>query len=203
MLSRPLRDVRRSSPQNCAMQSAGRKTALFDLDPQESSSIWSERRMGDLPHVEFLTERRLPEAFNVARAQEFALTLLDTPPGAGPHAFTAAEMADLILIPCRPSLVDLDAIKRTAAIVRTAGIPAFVIFNAAPIAATTLIDDAKLIVEGAGLVVAPVIIRERGAFRSAWPKGQGVVETEPLGKAAKEVGDLMNWVFDQLQGVQT
>ena len=49
-----------------------------------------------------------------------------------------------------------------------------------------------LIVEAAGLTVAPVILRERSAYRAAWPLGKGVTETEPLGKAAGEIGMLRN-----------
>ena len=45
---------------------AGMRTALFDLDQQESAVIWADRRKAELPHVEFLTERRLSEALNAA-----------------------------------------------------------------------------------------------------------------------------------------
>ena len=179
--------------------SAGPKTALFDLDPQESAVIWSDRRKVEVPHVEFLTERRLPEGLKAAEQQGFTLAIIDTPPAAGPQAFTAAQAADLVLIPCRPSLVDLDAIRRTAQLIKSAGIAAYVVFNAAPPGATTLLEDARAIVEATGLAVAPIILRERSAYRGAWPMGKGVTETEPLGKAAAEIGDLKKWAFEQLQ----
>src|SRR6202161_3410290 len=158
---------------------AGPKTALFDLDPQESAVIWADRRKAEAPHVEFLTERRLPDGLAAAEKQGFTLAIIDTPPAAGPQAFTAAQAADLVLIPCRPSLVDLDAIRRTAQLIKSAGVPAFVIFNAAPHSATTLLEDARAIVEGAGLSACPVILRERSAYRASWPIGKTVVEVEP------------------------
>lgn len=182
-----------------ATDAAGLKTALFDLDQQESAVVWSDRRDAERPHVEFLTDRRLPEALKAAGEQGFALCIIDTPPAAGPQALTAAEAADLVLIPCRPSLVDLDAIRRTAQLVKSAGVPAFVVFNAAPHSATTLLDDARAIVEAAGLAVAPTVLRERSAFRAAWPLGKAVVETEPHGKAAGEVAALQKWVCAYLQ----
>jgi chromosome partitioning protein len=178
---------------------AGLKTALFDLDQQESAVIWADRRKTETPHVEFLTERRLPEALKAAEQGKFDLVIIDTPPAAGPQAFTAAQAADLILIPCRPSLVDLDAIRRTAQLVKSAGVPAFVVFNAAPHSATTLIEDARAIVVGAGLIPAPVVLRERSAYRASWPLGKTVVETEPKSKAAKEISELKDWVLAQLQ----
>lgn len=178
---------------------AGLKTALFDLDQQESAVIWADRRKTEDPHVEFLTERRLPEALKAAEQGKFDLVIIDTPPAAGPQAFTAAQAADLILIPCRPSLVDLDAIRRTAQLVKSAGVPAFVVFNAAPHSATTLLEDARAIVIGAGLTPAPVVLRERSAYRASWPLGKAVVETEPKSKAAKEMSELKDWVLAQLQ----
>jgi chromosome partitioning protein len=177
----------------------GARTALFDLDPQESAAIWADRRKSDLPHVEFLTERRLPEALKAAEQGGFTFAIIDTPPAAGPQAFTAAQSADLVLIPCRTSLVDLDAIRRTAQLIKSAGIPAFVVFNAAPHSATTLLDDARAIVQAAGLTAAPIVMRERSAYRSSWPLGKAVVETEPKGKAAGEIMELKNWVIAQLQ----
>ena len=50
--------------------------------------------------MEFLTERRLQEALKAAEQGSFDLSIIDTPPAAGPQAFTAAQAADLILIPC-------------------------------------------------------------------------------------------------------
>lgn len=177
----------------------GPKTALFDLDTQESAVIWADRRKAETPHVEFLTERRLPDGLKAAERQGFILSIIDTPPAAGPQAFTAAQAADLVLIPCRPSLVDLDAIRRTAQLVKSAGVTAYVVFNAAPPGATTLLEDARAIVEATGLAVAPIVLRERSAFRAAWPLGKAVTETEPHGKAAAEISDLTTWVFEQLQ----
>jgi len=182
-----------------AAQAVGVRTALFDLDSQESAVVWADRRQAEFPHVEFLTERRLPEALKAAEAQGFDLAIIDTPPAAGPQAYTAVQVADLVLVPCRASLIDLDAIRRTAQLVKSAGISAFVVFNAAPPGATTLLDDARAIVESAGLSTAPAVLRERSAFRAAWPLGKGVIETEPRGKAAAEVSELQAWAFAQLQ----
>lgn len=182
-----------------AAEAMGLKTILFDLDHQESAVTWSERRGAESPHVEFLTERRLPDGLAAAEKQGFDLVLIDTPPAAGPQALTAAQSADLVLIPCRPSLVDLDAIRRTAQLVKSAGIPAFVIFNAAPPGATTLIEDARAIVKAVDLSAAPIIVRERSAFRGGWPQGKTAAEIEPRGKAAAEIKELMAWICEQLQ----
>lgn len=182
-----------------AAQAVGIKTALFDLDPQESATAWSERRDAELPHVEPISARRLGQAIDAAEANGFGLTLIDTPPAAGAEAAAAAQRADLVIIPCRPSLIDLDAIKRTAQLIMSTGRAGFVVLNAAPPTATTLLDDARTLAGGTGLRVAPPVLRERSAYRAAWPFGLGVIEHEPAGKAAQEVASLLQFLFDELQ----
>jgi chromosome partitioning protein len=178
---------------------AAGRTVLFDLDQQESAVVWADRRRDELPHVEFLTDRRLRDGLSAAEEKGFDLAIIDTPPAAGSEALTAAEAADLILVPCRPSLLDIDAIRRTAQLIRATGLPAFAVINAAPHSATTLLADTRRLIADKGLPIAPVVLRERGAYRAAWPLGKAVTEIEPRGKAAEEVSELKNWVFAQLQ----
>ena len=182
-----------------ALNKAGLKTAVFDLDKQDSASIWFERREAEGPHVEFINERKLPAVLAAAKRQGFDFAIIDTPPSAGSEAIAALEAADLVLVPCRPSLVDLDAIKKTANLFKNSQTPGFVVFNAAPATATALLEDAASIVQASGLAAAPVIIRERSAFRASWPAGKGVSETEPNSKASKEIGALKDWVLSILQ----
>ncbi len=182
-----------------AAQAIGIKTALFDLDPQESATAWSERRAADLPHVEPISARRLDQAIDAAEAGGFGLTIIDTPPAAGAEAAAAAQRADMVLIPCRPSLIDLDAIRRTAQLITSTGRAGLVVLNAAPPTASTLLDDARTLAEATGLKVARTVLRERSAYRAAWPYGLGVIEHEPKGKAAQEIALLQQFIFDELK----
>jgi chromosome partitioning protein len=182
-----------------AAEAAGIRTALADLDPQESATAWYERRAGDAPHVEPLSARRLPAWLAAARASGFGLAIIDTPPAAGAEAAEAVQLSDLALIPCRPSLIDLEAIRRTAQLVTIAAKPAFVVLNAAPVSARILLDDAGELARAAGLACAPVVIRERSAFRHAWPQGLAVSEFEPGGKASREIAALHDFTSDVMQ----
>jgi chromosome partitioning protein len=51
---------------------------LFDLDPQESDSVWADGRKLESPHVEFLTARRLREGLDQSEAEGFDLAIIDT-----------------------------------------------------------------------------------------------------------------------------
>lgn len=182
---------------NLAVRAAalGIRTVLFDLDPQESATAWSERRSAELPHVEPLSSRRLSDGIAAAETQGFQLSIIDTPPAQGDQALTAAELAELVVVPCRPSLVDLDAIQATGRLLKSTTTSGLVVLNAAPPTATQLINDARMIAEGTGMQVARTVVRERSAFRAAWPTGQGVTEYEPAGKAAAEIDELTRFLL--------
>ena len=55
---------------------------------------------------------------------------LDTAPHDNDATLTVADAADLVLIPCRTAILDLEAIQSTLRLVRTTGTPAFVVLNA-------------------------------------------------------------------------
>ena len=110
----------------------------------------------------------------------------------------AAEASDLILVPCRPGILDLRAIGSTARIVKVAGKPAFVVLNAAPPHAPRLIEDARTAVATHGLKVAPVVIAQRAALAHSLTVGQTAEEYEPGGKAAEEIAALFAWLLTVL-----
>jgi chromosome partitioning protein len=182
-----------------SLEKTGHRTALFDLDQQENAVIWADRRRDEPPHVEFITDRRLPEAIKAAERQGFAYSIIDTPPAAGSQAFTAAETADLVIVPCGLSPLDLDAIPKTAKLIRSVSVPAFVLFNAVPPTATTLIEEGRALAEQSGLQVAPVALRARREFKAGWLLGKAAIETHPKSKAAAEILELQNWICAQLK----
>ena len=95
-------------------------------------------------------------------------------------------------------MIDLDPTTRTAQLIISTGRTGAVVLNAAPPTATTLLDDARTLAEATGLRVARVVLRERSAYRAAWPYGLGVIEHEPKSKAAHEVAALQKHLFDDL-----
>ena len=126
------------------------------------------------------------------------LVVIDTPPLAQTEAREAARVADLILIPCRPSAFDLDAIRITADLTSDIRKPAFVIVNAGPPHGTSVYKDVTDTVGRFGLQVAPTRLAERAAFRHAVREGKSAQELEPDSRAAEEVTALWAWIATQL-----
>ena len=88
---------------------AGHRTAIVDLDPQGTASSWGDLRQADEPEVISGQAARLPMLIEAARANGADLIVIDTPPQADTIALTAAKVADIVLIPIRPAIWDLQA----------------------------------------------------------------------------------------------
>ncbi|HEY5312631.1 MAG TPA: ParA family partition ATPase [Pirellulales bacterium] len=170
-----------------AAEAAGRSVLVVDLDPQASACKWSDRRPGETPSVIDAQPARLAAALAKAEQAGIDLAIVDTPARVEQAAAEAAKAADLVLIPCKPSILDLETLRATAELVqgrsRTAPL---VILNAVP-AQGTRHDQAAEAIAGMGLEVCPAYIGQRVAFEYAAQAGLTVTEYEPEGRAASEV----------------
>ena len=164
----------------------GKTAAIVDLDPQASITQWGDSRSNNTPAVVSAQAARLPQILQACEENGTGLVLIDTAPHAERAALAAARAADAVLIPCRPSMVDLRAIGSTIDICRIAGVKARVVLNQTP-ARGRLAADAAEAVRELGVDVSPAELGHRIAFVHAITKGQGVQEFEPHGKAAAEV----------------
>jgi chromosome partitioning protein len=181
-----------------AAEVAGYSTVLIDMDPQGTAEAWSEWRKEAPPTVVPAKTATLGRTLERAAAHGADFAVIDTPPLAEAEARAAAKAADLVLVPCRPNAFDLHSIRTTTDLTRFAAKPAFVIFNAGPVAATRLYAETTELVNEIGMKVAPIRISERAAFRHATGSGQAALETEPQGKAAAEVAALWHWICQQV-----
>ena len=178
-----------------AHELAGGRAVVVDLDPQGSATAWGALREADRPVVVAAHARRLQPVLDAARNGGADLVVIDTPPALADAGLAAARVADLALIPCRPSLADLHAIVGSLDTCRDAGAPAAVVVNAAP-PAVTLVEQARAALADRGAEVAPVTICQRVAHVRAFAGGMTAAEIEPAGKAAQEVAALYDWMME-------
>jgi chromosome partitioning protein len=181
-----------------AAQRAGQAVVVIDLDPQASAAGWKDSRSAENPIVVSVPASRLPQALKAATEGQADLVVIDTAPHASDVALAAAEAADLVLIPCRPGILDLRAIGTTARTVKLAGKRAFVVLNTVPPRASNVLADARAAVAVHGLDVAPIALQQRAAYAHSLTAGQTAQEYERVGKAADEIGELYAWVQSQL-----
>jgi len=169
-------------------------TVVIDLDPQASSAEWKDSRKQETPVVITLPHTRLAQGLQAAQEGGAKLAVIDTAPHSEAAAIAAIRAADLVLIPCRPGILDLRAIGTTAELLKLADKPAFVVLNAMPPGASQLLKDARSAVAVHGLAVAGVVLHQRASFAHALTAGMTATEYEPKGKAAAEVATLLKWV---------
>ena len=106
-----------------AAEAEGLSTIIIDLDPQASAKIWARLRDKETPVVICTVPKMLGEAIATAREHGADVCIIDTAPHSETAALEAAKAADVVLIPCRTSMIDLQAVESTVAIVQLAKQP--------------------------------------------------------------------------------
>ena len=92
-----------------------RTAAIVDADPQASAAAWRFQRAAETPVVIAAGPGELGTKLAACRDAGAAFAFVDTAPHTERTAVEAARLADLVLIPCRPSLLDIKALAPTAA----------------------------------------------------------------------------------------
>jgi len=177
-----------------AAEQDGLNTLIVDLDPQATACNWGDRRQSESPLVIDAQPARMPQALERARSGGINLVVIDTPARSEQAALAAAELADLIIIPCRPQRFDLETIGNTRKLIAMAGTkPVLVVLNAIP-ARGDRQQQARQAIEAMELPVCPIALGNRAAFGDASIIGQTALEFEPSGKAAEESRQLYKYV---------
>lgn len=176
---------------------AGFTVAAVDLDPQGTLASWWDRREESTPPVVSAQAVRLPHVLEAARSEGVELAFIDTPSRVEQAARAAALAADLVIVPCRPSIYDLETVTTTLELVTFARkaapeIPLIALLTNVP-AQGPRQGQAEKVLEAAGLSICPVVFGHRVAFEYAATMGLTPQEYEPDGKAAVEVRDAFKY----------
>ena len=169
---------------------------LMDLDPQQSLTAWWNDRQAETPKLLEMTGSKLrPE---LAKAKNVAgLVVIDTPPLDSQAIATVIEVADLILIPVKPSPHDLRGVGATVELCQRAKRP-FVFVLTQAIGRSGIVQQALLALSQHG-PVATAIVHNRVDYAGAMTDGRTAPELDPKGKAAGEIAELWKYVDTQLR----
>jgi len=172
--------------------------ALVDVDPQGSLSEWWNKRAAETPVFAHTNIARLPQDIERLRDLGIKLLIIDTPPALTSAVGDVVRLADLVVIPSRPSPHDLRSIGATAELVENLGRPLiFVVNSAVPRARIT--NEAIEILSKYG-VLAPVIVHHRVDFASSMIDGRTAMELPGNSKSADEIERLWSYLHDRLIG---
>lgn len=170
---------------------------LIDIDPQGSLADWWNERDADLPAFAQTTVARLASDLAVLRQQGFKLAVIDTPPAITMAIQSVISVAELIVVPTRPSPHDLRAVGATVDLCERAGKPLlFVVNGATPKAKIT--SEAAVALSQHG-TVAPITLHHRTDFAASMIDGRTVMEVDPNGRSANEIRTLWTYISDRLE----
>jgi len=161
---------------------------LIDTDEQGTLSQWHERREAETPQRAEMPFARLATGLVNMAERGAAYCFIDTAPTISGQSASLIALADLVLIPVRPSPADLWAVAETVTLVKNAGKPfLFVLTQAKPQATITAQTIAALSEHGR---VAQTFIADRVPYAGAMTGGRTAPELSPRSAAAEEIANL-------------
>jgi chromosome partitioning protein len=170
--------------------------AVMDADPQGGLAGWWNARSASEPA--FLdTAKGLKTAVAAARRAGFKAVMIDTPPSLSETIAEVLALADLVVIPVRPSPNDLRAVGGTVELATQAGKPMVFVINQAT-ARARITAEAAIALSQYG-TVAPVMIHHRVDFATSMTDGRSAGELDPQAKSASEIADLWAYLKTRLK----
>ena len=157
-----------------AQRAGAGPVVLIDIDPQGSLADWWNEREDDYPAFAQTTVARLAADLAVLRQQGFKLAVIDTPPAITMAIQSVISVAELIVVPTRPSPHDLRAVGATVDLCERAGKPLIFVVNAAtPKCVGSVWPMTSMKINPAALSNAVRLIRGNCAFRGIKTSGTG------------------------------
>lgn len=171
--------------------------ALIDTDPQGSLADWWNEREAPTPVFVHTSTDHLEEDIERLRDLNVDLLIIDTPPAITATIAGVIRVADLVLVPTRPSPHDLRSVGRTVEIVEALGKPLVFVINAAtPRARIT--SEAAIALSQHG-TLAPSIIHQRVDFAASMIDGRTVMELSEDALSSQEIKKLWAYVSTRIE----
>src|SRR5215469_9057824 len=175
-------------------ENQGIPTTIIDIDPeQQASARWKDSRSMPRPEVLSAVYTRLPQSVTDAERAQVDLILIDCPALVPAITAEAIKIADLVLVPCRTTVQDLQFLPTTVDIAADKQKPAVVLLNAVE-AQLKETEQARAFIKSRGFALAPMSLSKAVAYHRSITAGLGVTEFEPNGKGAQEILNLLNWI---------
>ena len=166
--------------------------ALLDTDPQGSLASWWNVRAAETPLFVRGELASLKSQLAELTSLGVGLVIIDTPPAITDNIATVVRLADLVIVPTRPSPHDLRAVGATVDLVERTGKPMVFVVNGATNRAK-ITGDAAIALSQHG-TVAPVTIYQRVDFAVSMIDGRTAGELDRNSNSAREITELWNYV---------
>jgi chromosome partitioning protein len=175
----------------------GQRVGIIESDPQGTISHWGRRRTNPQPRIEQASNAMAIErAVLQLRREGCTSAIIDTAATDNALSASGIGIADLCLIPSRPSPADIEAALPTLQTVRKLNKRFAFVLNQSP-PRSSRVSEAATALHAAGVLALPYIVL-RNDHQDALGAGLGVTEYDPDGKAAAEIRGLWRWIWTSL-----
>lgn len=172
----------------------GKAVAVLDMDPQGSIYAWKKRRSESDPIVLSVQPANVEDEWQRVRDAGADFVFIDTPARLNDWAMKAAELADLVIVPSKATIKDLERVTASIKLVNAAEVrPTVVVLNQVR-PQLERSQEAEEFIRRHSIPVCPGRIGHRVAFEDSDTLGQTPQETEPKGKAADEIAAVYRYV---------
>ena len=177
---------------------------LIDADPQGSLTLWQALRRTGEPPLKTATSG-IAELVKQAEQSGIAWVFIDTPPNMSAIVTEAIRCATIVVIPARPGVFDLDAVKETIEFTRALHKPYAVVMNSAPARRSN--RDSPVVIQSRqalAAVNAPVWggqISHRTNYSLALAEGEDADEYDSSSLAAIEIATLWSAIEQSVQAI--
>ena len=177
----------------------GAKTAIIDLDPQQSAYRWGQARVQrgiPVPAVVVPGAGGVRSAVDDLKRQAAEVVIIDTPPLVTPELNAALEVSDSAILVTRPNPMDLDALIGTWEIVRVLKRlkAAALITQAPPGGRAKALGLSLGRLEKVGVPTCPTALSYSLSYPYAQAEALTVQEREPGSKPRAELAEVWSWL---------
>ena len=165
--------------------------AIVDTDPQGSLAEWWNAREAQAPLFATVSTDELPARLTALDVHGAQLVIIDTPPAFTPATHKTLAVADLVIVPLRPSPHDLRSVGTILEAVEGQGKPYIFVLNAATPRTTIAVEAVRALAQHGK--VAPATLHNRIDFATSMVDGRTAGELRTRSRSAGEVAEL--WVF--------
>jgi chromosome partitioning protein len=180
-----------------------KKVMVVDADAQRSSSIWLQSLEHQVPFQILQTpDEILEQVPELAKQCEYLL--VDSPAGLAESSRAILFRADLAIVPCQPTGVDLRSASDAVRLIRQAqsvrgGAPAAAIFLSRAVKGTKLLDEAIALLQKTEVPVLKTVIHQKQAIADTF--GQSAVVWDMTGKPAADSATEFDKLFKEIMGM--
>jgi chromosome partitioning protein len=180
-----------------------KKVMVVDADAQRSSSIWLQSLEHQVPFQILQTpDEILEQVPELAKQCEYLL--VDSPAGLAEASRAILFRADLAIVPCQPTGVDLRSASDAVRLIRQAqsvrgGAPAAAIFLSRAVKGTKLLDEAIALLQKTEVPVLKTVIHQKQAIADTF--GQSAVVWDMTGKPAADSATEFDKLFKEIMGM--